>query len=477
MAKSQAAGVRGGDGGADDSAKAAAEAAVPNGDPIWNAFAARGDATFLLEEIHDGCDDIGSRGTSAAAKLYSARLPADRMPQHQPWQIFCQPQLRPCCHDVNSFLNPGRRQCVNGADLSVEMLAYVSRIFDMYRGPVEQGSDGEPRSRGPATVGGSTLSSANGSASEGDRSSAVGDAAATGARLGSERGTHSARGGRRRVMGLLNLMSAHEHFMTRLAALDEHLLAFLKRFAPRLTEDTALMLLADHGTHGIWYNDFAIGEAEHRSPALLLSLPAKFVDAHPTIDGALRRNQLRRVTPFDLHATMRHLAAWPAMPSPSVEASSLFIDLTDERSCEAARIPAEWCLEPPASCFRESAHAASLVYTLLLRSLVSPLFAEARSLCFGRIVQIHSPLSSSLVKSQVVGIRPASCYGDYWQSAFKLQTAHAQGATQTLHFGSKLPGNDSDAECCQKQTRSLKGGTAILVEPICYTALSTTYHH
>jgi len=148
-------------------------------------------------------------------------------------------------------------------------------------------------------------------------------------------------------MGLLNLMSAHEHFMTRLGALDGPLRAFLLSIEARLRSDTALFLLSDHGTHGIWYNHFAVGQAEHRSPALQLVLPAGFAKAHPEADAALRRNERRRVTAFDLHATLRHLANWPTMPRPAEEATSLFTDLPDERSCEAAKVPVEWCLESP----------------------------------------------------------------------------------------------------------------------------------
>ena len=61
----------------------------------------------------------------------------------------------------------------------------------------------------------------------------------------------------------------------------------------------------------------------------------------------------RRVTAYDLHATLRHLADWPTMPRPSEEATSLFTDLPDERTCETARVPAEWCLETP----QEKCHA------------------------------------------------------------------------------------------------------------------------
>ena len=45
---------------------------------------------------------------------------------------------------------------------------------------------------------------------------------------------------------------AHEHFMLRLPSLDEHLSALLRRMARGALQDTVLLLLSDHGTHGIW---------------------------------------------------------------------------------------------------------------------------------------------------------------------------------------------------------------------------------
>ena len=258
---------------------------------VWGRFARRGYATFLLEELHDGCSDLTTSGTpSSVSKLLYSRYGAAGMPHHNAWQIFCQPELRPCCHDADSFLRPGRRQCVGETELPELLLGYVKKLFRLYAG------SGTPR------------------------------------------------------MGLLNLMSAHEHFMTRLGALDEVMRAFLLSVEAHLRRDTALFLLSDHGTHGIWYNHFGVGQAEHRTPALWLLLPAGFAKANPAAHAALRRNQRRRVTAYDIHATLRHLADWPVMPHPAEEATSLFADLPDHRSCEAARVPAEWCLEAAAEC-------------------------------------------------------------------------------------------------------------------------------
>jgi len=215
------------------------------------------------------------------------------MPHHNSWQIFCQPEMRPCCTDPDSFLRPGRRQCVGQRELPELMLGYVKQLLRVYAG------QGTPR------------------------------------------------------MGLLNLNTAHEHFMTRLGAFDQPLRDFFLSIEAHLRRDTALFLLADHGTHGIWYNHFGVGRAEHNAPALTLLLPAGFAKANPAAHEALLRNQRRRVTAYDLHATLQHLASWPVMPRPAVEATSLFVDLPDDRSCETARVPAEWCIEfePSEDCF------------------------------------------------------------------------------------------------------------------------------
>ena len=271
-------------------------AGPPPPEAVWSEFMRRGFVTFLLEEIHDGCGDLASPVPSAACKLFFAKLGQKGMPHHNAWQAFCSGAMRQCCDDPDSFLQPGRRQCVDGpagvsTDLHELLLQYAYDFFDLYS------KQGTPR------------------------------------------------------MGLLNLMTAHEHFMHRLGILDEALPRFLRKMEPLLRSDSALFLLADHGTHGIWYNHFAVGQAEHRAPTLWLLLPARFVEAHPSVDGALRRNRKRRVTPYDLHATLRHLAAWPAMPEPTAEASSLFVDLPDARSCVAARVPAEWCVDQPEDCF------------------------------------------------------------------------------------------------------------------------------
>ena len=53
------------------------------------------------------------------------------------------------------------------------------------------------------------------------------------------------------------------------------------------------------------------------------------------------------------------VAAALSVPEPAMEASSLLVDLPDDRSCEAARVPAEWCLESPRECFEAELSGSS----------------------------------------------------------------------------------------------------------------------
>lgn len=258
---------------------------------VWEMFKNAGAVTMMAEEIHDQCSSVTSTVNAVYKGAHAVRL--EELPDHQWWKLFCSQHIKPCCWAQKGFLNPGRRQCVGGGrSLHQVLIGYLEEFWSTY-------ADAPRR------------------------------------------------------WAAVNTMVAHEHFMLRLPSLDADLAALLLRMASSVLRDTVMILLSDHGTHGIWYNHFAVGQAEHRSPALLLLLPAGFAQAHPAADAALRRNQRRRVTAYDLHATLRHLADWPTMPRPSEEATSLFTDLPDERTCETARVPAEWCLETP----QEKCHA------------------------------------------------------------------------------------------------------------------------
>jgi hypothetical protein len=64
------------------------------------------------------------------------------MPHHNAWQIFCQPEVRQCCKDDDSFLRPGRRQCLDSDELPELMLRYVERLWRVYSRAGAEGAGG-----------------------------------------------------------------------------------------------------------------------------------------------------------------------------------------------------------------------------------------------------------------------------------------------------------------------------------------------
>ena len=103
-----------------------------------------------------------------------------------------------------------------------------------------------------------------------------------------------------------------------------------------------MILLADHGTHGIWYStEFEIGAAEHKLPFLYVAVPDWLVQKRPAWLHALRTNQKRLVTAHELYQAMRQLASWP--DEPESRAESIFDTLPPNRTCAQARIPREYC--------------------------------------------------------------------------------------------------------------------------------------
>ena len=85
----------------------------------------------------------------------------------------------------------------------------------------------------------------------------------------------------------VNTMVAHEHFMLRLPSLDADLAAMLLRMASTVLQDTVVILLSDHGTHGIWYNEYELGATEHQLPFLYVLAPDWLLRERPAWAAAL----------------------------------------------------------------------------------------------------------------------------------------------------------------------------------------------
>ena len=137
-------------------------------------------------------------------------------------------------------------------------------------------------------------------------------------------------------------MVAHEHFMLRLPSLDADLADMLLRMAPTVLQETVLLLLSDHGTHGIWYNDHEVGALEHQLPFLYVLAPDWLMRERPAWRDALAVNQRRLVTAHDLYRTMRTLAVWPDAPA-GEHGPTILDEIAEERTCAQAGVPRAYC--------------------------------------------------------------------------------------------------------------------------------------
>jgi len=133
------------------------------------------------------------------------------------------------------------------------------------------------------------------------------------------------------------------------ASLARHLL--LLRASGR-ADDTAVLLLSDHGIHyGKYYDGAADGKREHANPLLYFLWPRKLLREKPKLEAALSANRRRLLSPFDLHATLLHVLSYPTPPvlpdwsgaQMRLRPRSLLALVPAERSCEDAGVPEDVC--------------------------------------------------------------------------------------------------------------------------------------
>ena len=248
---------------------------------VWEMFKKAGAVTMMAEEIHDRCESQTTTVNAVYRGAYAVQ--SSELPDHQWWKLFCSPHIKPCCWAKKGFLNPGRRQCVGGGrSLHQVMIGYLEEFWTGY-------ADAPRR------------------------------------------------------WAAVNTMVAHEHFMLRLPSLDADLAAMLLRMAATVLQDTVLLLLSDHGTHGIWYTEYEVGATEHQLPFLYVLAPGWLMQERPDWLTALTLNQHRLVTAHELYLTMQQLAAYPDAVNLQRNRLSLFDQIPGGRTCQEAGVPDGYC--------------------------------------------------------------------------------------------------------------------------------------
>uniref|UniRef100_A0A7S0IZ33 Sulfatase N-terminal domain-containing protein n=1 Tax=Calcidiscus leptoporus TaxID=127549 RepID=A0A7S0IZ33_9EUKA len=147
-------------------------------------------------------------------------------------------------------------------------------------------------------------------------------------------------------------LEGHEPSFRSMGQLDADLAAHLLRLRADHAERTAVLLLSDHGIHyGRYYDGAKAGPQEHTLPLFYALLPRSLLAQRPALKAALCMNQRRLVSPFDVHATLRHILVYPDTPklpdwsiaTYPLRPRSLLEPIPAERTCVEAGVPPDVC--------------------------------------------------------------------------------------------------------------------------------------
>ncbi|KAH8026139.1 hypothetical protein HPB51_016450 [Rhipicephalus microplus] len=109
-------------------------------------------------------------------------------------------------------------------------------------------------------------------------------------------------------------------------------------------KNTLLVFFSDHGLRFGPIRSTFVGKLEERMPIMFLAFPEAFAQQYPAAVARLRTNTRRLTTPFDVHATLQHLASFPPEhPHRTMHGLSLFHGVPFNRSCDDAFIFPHWC--------------------------------------------------------------------------------------------------------------------------------------
>ncbi|KAL3249711.1 hypothetical protein MRX96_055913 [Rhipicephalus microplus] len=109
-------------------------------------------------------------------------------------------------------------------------------------------------------------------------------------------------------------------------------------------KNTLLVFFSDHGLRFGPIRSTFVGKLEERMPIMFLAFPEAFAQQYPAAVARLRTNTRRLTTPFDVHATLQHLASFPPEhPHRTMHGLSLFHEVPFNRSCDDAFIFPHWC--------------------------------------------------------------------------------------------------------------------------------------
>ncbi|KAF1751610.1 hypothetical protein GCK72_018164 [Caenorhabditis remanei] len=121
---------------------------------------------------------------------------------------------------------------------------------------------------------------------------------------------------------------------------DDDIAKFLIKHVKDL-EDSYLFVMSDHGHRFDSIRKTSVGRQEERLPFFSISLP-KLIRGDSELMETVRNNTKKLTSFFDVYTTFRHILNYPKLPQ-TARGRSLLLPLQD-RNCESANIPEEFCV-------------------------------------------------------------------------------------------------------------------------------------
>ncbi|XP_014661409.1 PREDICTED: uncharacterized protein LOC106804652 [Priapulus caudatus] len=140
-------------------------------------------------------------------------------------------------------------------------------------------------------------------------------------------------------------LARDSHNRLNFAADEMHRRFFDKMHEKEILRNTIVVYFSDHGLRVGRELQTTIGKLEERTPFAFVIAPESFRSRHRLLYDNLRQNAVRLTTPFDIHATLKHLLQI-GQTKPYEHAGhgvSLFDDVPPNRTCADAKIPPHWC--------------------------------------------------------------------------------------------------------------------------------------
>ncbi|KAH8381238.1 hypothetical protein KR093_000308, partial [Drosophila rubida] len=134
------------------------------------------------------------------------------------------------------------------------------------------------------------------------------------------------------------------------SSMDARMLQYMQALKQSgVLDNSIIVFFSDHGMRFGRLRALKSGYLEERMPLLYIWLPQWFQTRYPQFAENLRRNRNRLTSPYDIHATLRHLlqldTSQAQLPHPEgcPSCHSVFHEVNVSRTCREAGIDDHWC--------------------------------------------------------------------------------------------------------------------------------------